>query len=183
MPLLLRYTRAKASSAAFKPDSCWWSRLRSLLNCFTIPDKFAIVSLNPPGCGYQQVKRSVQKSGHAQAVSRNLQMSARDSRKVSRSVSSGIPLLAPGTAWLRESTLLGLPDIMATCGKIESMTKHTFNRLTIVHDAHPYGICADCGAKFLGLDEVIHRKFKEHKCNEDASQAAARIVREATDNH
>jgi hypothetical protein len=50
------------------------------------------------------------------------------------------------------------------------MTKRTFTRLTIVRDAHPYGVCADCGAKFLGLDEVIHRKFKEHKCNEAASQ-------------
>jgi hypothetical protein len=69
------------------------------------------------------------------------------------------------------------------CGKIESMTRRTFTRLTIVHDAHPCGVCADCGAKFVGLDEVIHRKFKEHKCNVDASQAAARIVREAPENH
>jgi hypothetical protein len=51
------------------------------------------------------------------------------------------------------------------------MKKRKINRLTIVHDAHRYGVCPDCGAKFVGLDEVIHRKFHDHKCKEDASQA------------
>jgi hypothetical protein len=46
LPPLL-YTPANAASAAFNPDSCCWSRSRSLLNCPTILDKSAIVFKSP----------------------------------------------------------------------------------------------------------------------------------------
>jgi len=49
IPLLPRYTPAKASSAALKPDNCCCSRSRSLLNCFTIPDRFAKVVSSEAG--------------------------------------------------------------------------------------------------------------------------------------
>jgi len=37
------YTPANAVSAAFKPDNCLSTRSRSVFNCFSIEDKFAIV--------------------------------------------------------------------------------------------------------------------------------------------
>jgi hypothetical protein len=40
------------------------------------------------------------------------------------------------------------------------------------------GECTVCGHQFKDPDML--KKFEMHKCNEDASQAAARIVREAT---
>ena len=52
------------------------------------------------------------------------------------------------------------------------------------------GVCEYCNMQFaatlipLGEDEQndVHEQFNAHKCKrEDASQAAARIVREATD--
>jgi hypothetical protein len=51
------------------------------------------------------------------------------------------------------------------------------------------GMCTACKRKFvakpkLGEDpmEFLLEQFNDHKCKEDASQAAARIVREATEN-
>ena len=40
--------------------------------------------------------------------------------------------------------------------------------------------CTACGQQFVGRD--ILERFRDHNCSEDASQAAARIVREATEN-
>ena len=49
------------------------------------------------------------------------------------------------------------------------------------------GVCTACGAKFVGKlpgdpVEQITLAYKAHNCDGDASQAAARIVREATEN-
>jgi hypothetical protein len=53
------------------------------------------------------------------------------------------------------------------------------------------GTCSSCRRVFLGkpnpgesIDDVlvlVRAEFEAHKCREDASQAAARIVREATE--
>jgi hypothetical protein len=51
--------------------------------------------------------------------------------------------------------------------------------LLIVHDPKLLGTCTICGHQFTGADAEIMQKFADHKCSEDASQAAARIVREA----
>jgi hypothetical protein len=47
------------------------------------------------------------------------------------------------------------------------------------------GVCTACGAKFIGKlpgdpIEQVKQAYDAHSCKEDASQAAARIVREAT---
>ena len=49
------------------------------------------------------------------------------------------------------------------------------------------GICTFCGARFISrltdigdALEQLRSAFERHNCKEDASQAAARIVREAT---
>jgi hypothetical protein len=58
----------------------------------------------------------------------------------------------------------------------------------------PYmAVCTNCshqfrvtsGKEFTVEDatETLQKQFDAHDCNEDASQAAARIVREATGNH
>lgn len=52
--------------------------------------------------------------------------------------------------------------------------------LLVMHD-QPLGICKACGHKFTGTETEIRQQFSRHDCNEDASQAAARIVREATE--
>jgi hypothetical protein len=44
------YTPTKAVSAAFSADNCFSTRSRSCFNCFTIPDKFAIL-IGPPSAG------------------------------------------------------------------------------------------------------------------------------------
>ena len=55
----------------------------------------------------------------------------------------------------------------------------------------PYlGVCIKCGHQFKvtsgktftveDATETLQKQFDAHDCNEDASQAAARIVREAT---
>jgi hypothetical protein len=41
--------------------------------------------------------------------------------------------------------------------------------------------CTACGQKFVGKD--ILERFRAHNCHEDESQAAARVVRESTENH
>jgi hypothetical protein len=41
--------------------------------------------------------------------------------------------------------------------------------------------CNECGQKFTGTYDEVLSKFRQHNCHEDASQAAARIVREATE--
>jgi hypothetical protein len=57
-------------------------------------------------------------------------------------------------------------------------------------DAPLTGVCTGCNRRFISKHEPgtdpIHRmtqEFNDHNCHEDASQAAARIVREATENH
>ena len=63
------------------------------------------------------------------------------------------------------------------------MEKPTVPHLRIMHEANPYGLCESCGAKFTGARDEIKRQFDQHDCKpEDFSQAAARIVREATEN-
>jgi len=65
---------------------------------------------------------------------------------------------------------------------LNSMIKKSVTRLAIFHDAQPYGLCQDCHRKFVGSEADIRKQFAEHECKEDFSQAAARIVREATKN-
>jgi NMD protein affecting ribosome stability and mRNA decay len=43
--------------------------------------------------------------------------------------------------------------------------------------------CNKCGQKFTGEYQEALAKFRQHNRNEDASQAAARIVKEATEGH
>jgi hypothetical protein len=52
--------------------------------------------------------------------------------------------------------------------------------LRVPRDPKLPGECTACGHQFKDPDML--KKFREHDCNEDASQAAARIVREATEN-
>ena len=54
--------------------------------------------------------------------------------------------------------------------------------LVILHDPKLRGVCKACAHQFTGTDAEILQAFNAHECNEDASQAAARIVREATEN-
>jgi len=51
--------------------------------------------------------------------------------------------------------------------------------LRVERDPKMPGECIACGQKFT--EPNMLQKFREHNCNEDASQAAARIVREATE--
>lgn len=51
--------------------------------------------------------------------------------------------------------------------------------LRVSRDPKVPGECTACGQKFADPDML--KKFREHNCHEDASQAAARIVREATE--
>lgn len=51
--------------------------------------------------------------------------------------------------------------------------------LRIPRDQRVPGECTACGHKFKDPDML--KKFREHNCNEDASQAAVRVVREATE--
>jgi hypothetical protein len=53
--------------------------------------------------------------------------------------------------------------------------------LRVPRDPKVPGECTACGQKFPQSDML--KKFREHNCYEDESQAAARIVREATENH
>lgn len=54
--------------------------------------------------------------------------------------------------------------------------------LVILHDPKLRGVCKACAHQFTGTEAEILQKFNAHQCNEDASQAAARIAREATEN-
>ena len=66
------------------------------------------------------------------------------------------------------------------------MAKRNLNKLVFIDN---YGICQDCGRAFKGdktrglaIKSQIAESFKEHTCKKlDASQNAARIVREATE--
>jgi len=62
------------------------------------------------------------------------------------------------------------------------MEKSSITRLHIKHGTPTTGECKDCHRKFEGPDsEDIQRQHAEHVCErEDFSQAAVRIVREAT---
>jgi len=67
------------------------------------------------------------------------------------------------------------------CGLWETVGMEKQERLLRVpRDPKLPGECTACGHKFTEPDML--KKFREHKCREDASQAAARIVREATEN-
>ncbi len=52
--------------------------------------------------------------------------------------------------------------------------------LRVPRDPKEPGECIACGHKFTEPDML--NKFRTHKCREDASQAAVRVVREATEN-
>ena len=51
--------------------------------------------------------------------------------------------------------------------------------LRVPRDPKIPGACTICGRKFPEPDMV--KKFREHKCGEDVSQTAARIVKQATE--
>jgi len=52
--------------------------------------------------------------------------------------------------------------------------------LRVPRDSKEPGECIACGHKFT--EPNMLQKFREHNCHEDVSQAAARIVKEATEN-
>ena len=60
------------------------------------------------------------------------------------------------------------------------MAKPIIRKLTILNEAQPFGVCG-CGHQFRGTRAEIQEQFDAHDCEEDASQAAVRIVREATE--
>jgi hypothetical protein len=53
-------------------------------------------------------------------------------------------------------------------------------QLRVPRDPKGLGECTACGQKFKEPDML--GKFREHNCHEDESQAAARVVRESTEN-
>jgi hypothetical protein len=53
--------------------------------------------------------------------------------------------------------------------------------LRVSRDPKLPGECIACGHQFT--EPNMLQKFREHNCKEDASQAAARIVKEATEGH
>jgi hypothetical protein len=63
--------------------------------------------------------------------------------------------------------------------------------ITYIHSVPVYGRCSKCGRPFTTPSDAtanplkamrdFYAVFQGHKCDEDASQAAARIVREATE--
>ena len=61
------------------------------------------------------------------------------------------------------------------------MANEPKKRLLSVPRSGP-GECTKCGRKFTGkTPEEVLAKFRAHTCDEDFSQAAARIVKEATE--
>jgi hypothetical protein len=79
------------------------------------------------------------------------------------------------------------PDVNLYTGKRLNMPKRTFRLVRVRFPLS--GICESCNKSFMSrnedLDEAlkeIHAAFDAHTCErEDASQAAARIVRETTE--
>jgi hypothetical protein len=63
--------------------------------------------------------------------------------------------------------------------------------LHVINDAQGYpssGVCTVCNRRFIARpktgEDAMHcltREFNDHNCKEDANQAAARIVRESTE--
>jgi hypothetical protein len=52
--------------------------------------------------------------------------------------------------------------------------------LRVPRDPKLPGECTACGHKFT--EPEMLKKFREHNCHEDSSQAALRVVRESTEN-
>jgi hypothetical protein len=79
------------------------------------------------------------------------------------------------------------PDVNLYTGKRLNMPKRTFRLVRVRFPLS--GICESCNRSFMSRNEDLDEALKEirsafdvHKCErEDASQAAARIVREATE--
>jgi glutamine synthetase type III len=79
------------------------------------------------------------------------------------------------------------PDVNLYTGKRLNTPKRTFRRVRVRFRLS--GICESCNKSFMSrnkdLDEALNEiqsAFDVHKCeHEDANQAAARIVREATE--
>jgi hypothetical protein len=79
------------------------------------------------------------------------------------------------------------PDVNLYTGKRLNTPKRTFRLVRVRFRLS--GICESCNKSFMSRNEDLDEALKEiqsafdvHKCErEDASQAAARIVREATE--
>jgi len=79
------------------------------------------------------------------------------------------------------------PDVNLYTGKRLNMPKRAFRLVRVTFPLS--GICESCNKSFMSRNEdlgkalkEIHAAFDVHKCERDeASQAAARIVREATE--
>ena len=75
----------------------------------------------------------------------------------------------------------------SACGTLVGMAKRKFR---IVHETPQLGVCEYCNMQFSAVTPLgtpnkatIKEQFNVHKCKrEDFSQAAARTVREATEN-
>jgi hypothetical protein len=70
------------------------------------------------------------------------------------------------------------------------MANRTLRISNQVTGAPTSGFCTACGARFMSrlkdigdAREQLRSEFGGHNCKEDASQAAARIVKEATEGH
>ena len=105
-----------------------------------------------------------------------------------RAKSRAIPL--PGTgAVSNPQGVADVPDLCDTCGMVKRDLK--FGNLDLQTGKPISGVCSSCGRMFLGkpnagerTDDVLLRvraEFDAHNCREDASQAAFRTVREATE--
>ena len=70
------------------------------------------------------------------------------------------------------------------------MAKRNLRIVKRVRNVPVLGVCEYCNAQFSGdpdmgnAQSAIQEQFNAHKCKrEDINQAAARIVRESTENH
>jgi hypothetical protein len=82
-------------------------------------------------------------------------------------------------------------DLWETVGMVKHALKRELVDLSYVHGIPAFGRCGKCGRPFetpsdamanpKKATEDFHAAFAAHKCDQDASQAAARIVREATE--
>jgi hypothetical protein len=89
--------------------------------------------------------------------------------------------------WLEKAAKTVNPDVNLYTGKRLNMPKRTFRLVRVRFPLS--GICESCNRSFMSRNEDSDEALKEiqsafdvHKCErEDASQAAARIVREATE--
>jgi hypothetical protein len=73
------------------------------------------------------------------------------------------------------------------------MADRILKDITVIRDIPMYGRCSRCGRPFRMPPEAMDNPekakqdflaaFNLHECDQDASQAAARVVREATEDH